>query len=86
MTPHSHIPPPASPLLTKLCSMAEDNTAITMQHADALFGILSAIARLSQDDTITQLAIHGKGLTQILHSDVDVYLDDVLTLSMEGQP
>jgi len=86
MTPHSQIPPPASPLLTKLRSMAEDNSAIAMQHADALFGILSAIARLSQDDTITQLAIHGKGLTQILHNDVDVYRDDVLTLSMEGQP
>lgn len=86
MTPHSHIPPPAHVLVNELCCMAEDNTVITMQQADALCGILSAIARLSQDDTITQLAIHGKGLTQVLHNDADVYRENVVTLSLGVLP
>ncbi|WP_374556602.1 hypothetical protein [Aquitalea pelogenes] len=78
---HSHIPPP---LHTRLANVSTDMSTIAMTQADALFGILSAISRLSQDETITHLAVLGKDVAQGMHNDVDVYREQIEDLLLEA--
>lgn len=51
--------------------------AVSMEHADTLRGILSAISRLSQDSTVVSLAAHGHGVAAALHNEADVFREEL---------
>ncbi|WP_374419456.1 hypothetical protein [Chromobacterium sp.] len=51
--------------------------AVSMEHAETLRGILSAISRLSQDSTVVSLADHGHGVAAALHNEADVFREEV---------
>lgn len=67
----------------QLISNGLDACAISMCHADALSGILAAIAMLSNDDTIAKLAAHGKDVADRLHNEADCFREDVENLALE---
>lgn len=54
-----------------------DAVALAECHAEALVGILGAIARISQDDTIVKLAAHGKNVASTLLDDVQYSREEI---------
>ncbi|WP_374424778.1 hypothetical protein [Chromobacterium sp.] len=65
-----------------MAARSMDAADITMIHADSLAGILAAIARLSQDDTITKLASLGRAVAGDLHNEADLFREEAESIAL----
>ncbi len=66
----------------QLLNKGIDATALAECHAEALIGILGAIAKLSQDDIISKLAAHGKTVASTLLDDVQVSREEIEAIGL----
>ena len=57
----------------KLLNESIDMATISLGYGEGIHAVLSAIARLSTDNTITDLAIHAKHQADMMNNDLDVF-------------
>ena len=70
---------------SKLINQLIDMAVISLEHGEGIYAVLSAIARLSTETLIVDLAVHAKNQAELMNNDLDVFRSDVEELKLAQQ-